>query len=424
MFAIPIITGLGYIGYELLGYFNYTKVLEYTKKKIYHDISDIDNIDKKTECTIEYILNLSKEDLTSWILNNIRSVDNIEINDISKKRLLKCLCFNIFFINYKNSNDEQKNVLNNILSQIENKINHIFKEDEDLKIKYYKFGKNEITSTLYKPMIIYSSLNFVKMYTYYQLQSNNFKKYVMKKTNITYFYYNNNHEKTIVFIHGLGFGSTPYLKFIMKLAKNNNVIIPILPNISNMELIGLFSEIKDSNLFPNYNEIIDDFYDMIIDHKLDKINLIGHSFGTIISSILMNSNKINTFIHKKILVDPVCFMESCQKIFKFIDNPYHGDSYLNKIFNALVYDDIYVKYATQRFLFGPKYWIYDHINILQNSLIVLSMEDKIVPSKEIYYHLSKKGIPCLQLINMDHGYIFIHNEEYIYDILINFINNI
>lgn len=416
MFSVPLVlSGLSLLGYEVYNYFGYKKTVEFSKNKKKSEILDINN---KSTWMINYILNLSKEDLSDWVINNIKSKHTMRLEDISFNRITKCLSFNIYYQSYKKLDYELKERINKVVIEIENKLDIIFKHIPDDNLTYYKFGHNEIIST-YKPALFYSILGIIKKYTYNRLVDSGF---IMHKVgNIVYFYKKVNEDTTAnMFIHGLGFGSTPYLDFILEMSINQNLIIPILPNISNMEFV--VSELTGNNMFPEYETIISNFREIISVHNISKLNISAHSFGTIIASILIQDEEINKIVGKKILVDPVCFIEKCYKIFRYIDNPDDRGSTINKIFNEVVYNDIYVKYATQRFLCGPKYWIYDY-SILNDCLIVLSGKDRIVPSYEIAVSAREKNIPCLISEDAEHGDIFLSKYSHVQNFIIDFIKN-
>lgn len=399
MLATSITLGLGYLGYEVINYINYIKTVNYSNNK---KKDTIENTTEKSTWIYNYLLNLEKEELRNWIIKNIRT--NITIENISRIRVLKCLSFNIYFETYKNLNDSNKLALDQILVKIEKILEHTFTIEPD-NFEYYKFGHNKIITT-YKPLIFYSALHLIKKYTYNCLTSFGFKKYETKDSKIVYFYYKNGtNRETTIFIHGLGFGTTPYLNFILDLAKDVDLIIPILPNISNMEFSSIFDEITDEKLFPSYNMLKNDFRELLLEHNITTANLIGHSFGTIIMAIILQDKDIRKIISNKIFIDPVCFIDECYKIFRYIDNPDHRDSIINKVFNTIVYDDIYVRYATQRFLNGPNYWIFDY-QLLDKTIVILSYKDRIVPSVKIYERLSSEHIPCIIIEDAEHGDIF------------------
>ena len=78
------------------------------------------------------------------------------------------------------------------------------------------------------------SLNHYFNYFHYLFTTKyNFKYEVCPKTKISFLSkISNPNNKTILFIHGFGFGYMPYFKTILELEKTNNIILIVLPNIS------------------------------------------------------------------------------------------------------------------------------------------------------------------------------------------------
>jgi hypothetical protein len=177
-----------------------------------------------------------------------------------------------------------------------------------------------------------------------------------------------------------------------------------------MEYHKFLDKFSEEAFFPSYETIRSDFKKMLEYHNINKVNIISHSFGTIILGILIRDNILSKKIDKKVLVDPVCFIDRSFKIFKYINEPCNTqNSIINPIFNVLVYNDLYVRYISQRFLYGPEFWIFDYEK-LSKSLVVLSTEDSMVPSMSIYNRCKQHQIPCFIINNAYHGDIFLLDE--------------
>lgn len=418
MFAVPLVlSGLSLLGInELYNYLNYKKIVDISQPK---KKQDVECIDSKSSWYINYISSMSQDNLKEWVINNIRPKDKtnmITLEHVDKHRISKFLSFNIYNKSFKLLDNSEKHKIDIIVMEIENKLGVTFIDRCDHEYEYYKFGHNQIVCT-YKPTIFYSALYLIKKYTYGILIKAGFECH--KVNSVKYFYkkVNENNNYTM-FIHGLGFGSTPYLNFILSLSKKTNIIVPILPNISNMEF-------DDKHMFPDYSAIVSTFTEIINNVGItedNSLNIIGHSFGTIITAILLSDNNFYKYVNKKVLVDPVCFINKYYKVFKYLDDPYDGGKTINKMFNACVYDDIYVRYATQRFLCGLKFWITD-MSILQNSLVILSGQDKIVPSHDILQTLQENEIPSIISEDAIHGQIFTSEYIDIQSVMIDFVSH-
>lgn len=406
----------GFVTLELVNYIYYRKSVNFVNQKTLDD--HIDNFDKEWIKKF-WLVELEPEEIKTWIIktmcydngtNDIDPTIDTFVN-IPRSKMLKWLSYHLFFKSFKTLSSEQLADAEIALSMLEDKIQYKFSDGQieniDKKLYTLKFGSTKINTT-YKPLILYTTFGTVKNFSYIYLKHLGFTKHTMNKTNMVYFHYQKpeNKGRTIMFIHGLGFGITPYLGFIRDLTSYADVIVPILPNISNMEFNSIFSGFTNDNFFPHYQTIRDDFYQVINELDLYDITVIGHSFGTIILSVLLKHLEFSKRVNKKVFIDPVCFIDDSHKIFNYIKNPDDKGSMLISLFNNIVYKDVYVRYATQRFLYGPEYWIFDYNSLTNNTIVLLSGEDKIVPALTLYKKLSKYGIPCIYVENAGHADVF------------------
>lgn len=406
-----------WLGFEVVNYNNYKKVVDIAKIRKKH----YTKVDPKW--MENYMLNeLTETELKEWIKNSIsftfehhqnvnQYYKEVPFDQIPKEKMLKWTIYNLFCKSMSELTDSEIEYSRKVLNKIEDKVGFKFNDNLETNnnIFFLRFGHNTIESS-YRPLILHPILYGIKFYTYQVLKWYGFKKY---KTfdKITYFYYKNPNtinRTATVFIHGLGIGVTPYLAYISKLRKYGDVILPILPNISNLEFHG--SKIRsEEDMFPSVTTWRDNFQNILIKHNIEKINIIGHSFGTVIMGILMKDQWIEERTHKKIFVDPVCFIDQSYKIYRYINEPQSGGNILvDQIFNILVYKDIYVRYATQRFMYGPDFWPLDYHSLSNNdTLVVLSYKDQMVPTNTLQSKLRRFGIPVIVVYDALHADIFL-----------------
>lgn len=411
---------LNWLGLEILNYNSYARIKNsVSKKKKY----STDNIDSKWMENF-WLEELSSEDLVEWIKNSMANpsgdpMDNllgdptndpnepILLQDIPRSTMLKWTVYNLYFKSLSQLDDHELENSRRVLSKIEDKIK--FKFDGTKDMKFLKFGTKDIDSN-YRPILIQPILKTIRKISYGVLKVEGFQK--LRTTHgILYFYHKNSNPgaNTVMFIHGLGFGITPYLSFIKNMKKDNNVITLVLPNISNMDFHAGYHHFEDQHLFPSYENWKEDIKQIIITHNVDKFDTIGHSFGTVIMGIMINDGWIEPKMDKKIFIDPVCFIDDSYKIYRYIDNPNHGtaDSLVNDVFNVMIYRDIYVRYATQRFIYGPQFWIFDYDKLSSTkNLVILSNNDQMVPIDSVYKRLMKHNIPCIMVHGAYHAEIF------------------
>ena len=409
---------------EMIQYQSYIKIVNFVNKKKYYEsnnnnINSITNI-ASSEWYENYMVNeLNNEELKMWIRNAFsynKASDKtyyipIELENIPRNKILKWVSYNIYYKSLWQLSENEINNASIVLQKIEDKLDVKFVDIMDPSIYFLKFGNNKIECE-YRPSIVHNLLGMMKHICYFSLYLLGFDKYKINNSNLVYFHYNNpKNIETVLFIHGLGFGIEPYLYYILKLRKTVNLIVLILPNISNMEYIESIKDIKYNDLFPEYNSWRNIIKNILIKHNIDKINLIAHSFGTVIAGILLKDEFLYKKIDKKILIEPVCFINKSYKTFRYINEPKEGNyGVTSQIFNSIVYKDIYLRYVTQRFLYGPEFWITDFDILSKNSLVIVSENDQIVPSDEIYEKMKKHNIECIYIKKAHHAEVFMTDE--------------
>lgn len=420
---MEIICGSLMLG-ELFNFKFYKQLKDFVEKKKYSD-TEVDH-----EWYENYILNeLTSDELKMWIRNvfsyNKPAEKNyyypIELEDIPHKKMIKWASYNLYFKSLWQLSEDQLNHSEHVLSKIEEKLNVKFSTKDDPTIYFLKFGNNKIESS-YRPLVLCYTLYWLKDICYFSLRLHGFDFHKIKNSNIVYFQYNNSENReTIIFIHGFGFGIEPYLYYILRLRRKFNLIVLILPNISNMEYCTYMKNINYDKIFPEYCTWRKHIKNIMIKNNISKINFIAHSFGTVILGLLLKDEWILNKTNKKVLMEPVCFVDKSYKIYRYINEPKEGNyNTISKIFNEFVYKDLYLRYVTQRFLYGPEFWIRDYNKLTENSLIVLSEKDQVVPTDEIYEKMKKYNVECIYIKGAYHADMFMTNE---YDKTFDYIDN-
>ena len=189
-----------------------------------------------------------------------------------------------------------------------------------------------------------------------------------------------------------------------------------MPNISNM----VFSD------FQKYNQ--KDFVKIILSrltkNGYSNLTFIGHSFGTINGTTLINNN--NNLFQKFLLIDPICFFPKHIHAFKkaFMKkedffNKYENHKYINKIkmSHYIIYKDIYVQQLLFRKTSIEDMFIYN-LDLDERFTIVLGTNDHLISSHKVSEYIKEKypKAKVIYLKNFGHG-------EFI-DRAINFFNYI
>ena len=84
-----------------------------------------------------------------------------------------------------------------------------------------------------------------------------------------------------------------------------------------------------------------------------------------------------------------------------------------------MYHDIYIRYITHRFIYGPEYWIKDYNEINKDNLIVISENDQLVPIEILKNKLDQNGIKYIYVPKAQHADILLYRKyiKYINEIL-------
>ncbi|AYV78348.1 MAG: alpha/beta hydrolase fold [Edafosvirus sp.] len=406
-----------FVSLEFIAYLHYLYYKRLMSKKKYYDITF------DYEFTKNNLLQMSSTELIDFIKNTItqdkRYLKPIPIEKIPRKTMLKWIISVIYlkYIKIKELDTVKLNESHELLTKIEDKLNIQFENKNDNKNIYVlNYGINDLVS-IYKPILFYSISYIIKNMFYQILLRNNFKIHICKKSGIkTVYKLSIEKKKTVVFFHGLGYGPVPYITHILNLSAEYNVIVPIFPNISNIEFAENWPE---ANM---WREWFKNMIDEIVSDRKD-INIISHSFGTFIAGTLINDEKINLMINKRIFIEPVCLYEKYYKINGYIYDPGKGSSYLMDLaMRWLIYSDIHVTHICLRELYGPNYWIYNYKTMDKDkNLFVFSRKDQIIPI-EISNKIIENNIKCLIIDDVYHGYLYFDEKykttlENIYDFI-------
>lgn len=286
-----------FISKETSNYSNYQKIKKFVSNKKYW------NIDINSDWFENYILKeVNEDDLRIWIRNvfnynkSSSKKDNyyipIELEDIPRSKMVKWVSYNLYFKCGWQLTENEIEHSERILGEIEKKIDFKFNDIYNNSIYFLKFGTNKIECS-YRSYILSSCFGMLKDLCYFSLYLFDFDKYSIKNTNIVYFHYGKHEKgKTTIFIHGLGFGIEPYLYYILRLRRKMNLIIIILPNISNMECKMVNQKIVYDDLFPEYETWRSVIKFILERHHINEINVIAHSFGTVIMGLLLKDKWI------------------------------------------------------------------------------------------------------------------------------------
>lgn len=102
----------------------------------------------------------------------------------------------------------------------------------------------------------------------------------------------------VVFIHGLGIGVTPYLRFIRRLAASREVFIIELPEIAQA---GVKASLPPDRMVTEISQLLRQ-------HGHQRACFIAHSYGTFVASWVIRARP--DLVEKVVMMDPTCFLLS------------------------------------------------------------------------------------------------------------------
>jgi pimeloyl-ACP methyl ester carboxylesterase len=275
---------------------------------------------------------------------------------------------------------------------------------------------------VYKPAFFYMLMWTLRMLYHWYLHWYGCKYYVDKATKLGMYVYHSadvhNIKTPIVFIHGMGIGSMAYIRLIKNLFLTQRTIIIIeLPNISYCEYIIPHPQVKT---------IVDSLATMLMSLSINKVNIIGNSYGTIIQHVF--NIKYPHMCNCNIYSDPVCFVINYGSLIKMLTltfkdytahhvNHTHSLLYRNitslifRFIFDIVYRDIFIQFIINRTFFINHTFLH---TLSASDMVIVGMKDLITPAAEIreYLALHHSDVKLIARVGIDHAEIVYNTDIY------------
>lgn len=173
----------------------------------------------------------------------------------------------------------------------------------------------------------------------------------------------------VVFCHGLGIGVLPYIQFVQEIgASGLELFLLDLPHIS----------LRQDSAVPSPRETVACVVDMLAAWDHSEAHFIGHSFGSIVVSWMLQNSRVVTSAS---LLDPVCFLLAKHDIMTNSLYRDHEDP-LQVTLTYLVFRELYVAHALARNFFWQQNDLAPE-SIQRPTLVLLSGGDAIVPAHSV-----------------------------------------
>lgn len=374
-----------YLLFEL-GYYLYSKVYTYRKLDSiqYKDVREhvTHKITKELYEQLKLYL-VNEPDLTKWLSDAFLDKELITLPNIST------------LLSYKIYDSPNRNV-DELLSIVKIKCAPIIKPSGPLS--YRNMSSIMMTNNLnitHKPFAYYTAMYFIRKVFNFYMYTSGFTNIIDPSTRLRIWVkYNKNavNKTPLVFIHGFGLGIVPYVNKIRKLSVDRTLILPELPNIS----YDLYTAAPP----PSADNIADALYDILVKRGVELIDIMGHSYGTMILNIFQN--KYPHMCNYKTYAEPVCFYiqygQMASTTYNFsLDTCGNILMYLAYLF---VYRDMYIQYINRRSMFMEHFLIK---NLDDKTHIILAKDDRFVPSSWVYAYITRH-YPHIKIDMIDGGH--------------------
>ena len=135
-----------------------------------------------------------------------------------------------------------------------------------------------------------------------------FNRQVTPAKTLTYWYrpHSSKNRLPVLFIHGIGIGLYPYVHFLNEINEPSGYDEDGEIGIIAIEIMPVSFRITRSAL--EKDTMCDEILQILQRHKWDRIVLVTHSYGSVISSHLIHSPKTSDRIGPVLLIDPVSIL--------------------------------------------------------------------------------------------------------------------
>lgn len=209
-----------------------------------------------------------------------------------------------------------------------------------------------------------------------------------------------------MFIHGIGIGLYPYTNFLTELNSiegleshdPNDQVGIIAIEIMPVSFRICHAPLGKDALLAEINSILEH-------HGYDKVVLVSHSYGTVISTHLLKSPLVSEKIAASVLIDPVSILLHRPDVaYNFTRRiPYHANEWQLFYFASM---DMGVSHALSRHFFWSENVLWKHDLEGRDITVSLSSDDLIVDTLSCGRYLTSDSTPSKtneNLLDLDDG---------------------
>lgn len=294
-------------------------------------------------------------------------------------------------------------------------------------IKYLSISNGRLKSW-YKPIFIQNTLIFIRFISSLHMMYMGFKKYILddgviiwSKTKLS--------KECLFFAPSCIGGITFYQPFLKKLSNEF-----VDKNICILEIPGMAWTSYSSDYPPSISKVSSIISKFFVDKKFEKINMFGHSFGTIVLNHIVNE-QYNYLKNNKVAIDKIIYVEgllfyvSVFKTLLAIEMPLLnvllGKDKIDILTMPLFQRDLYVKFYIKRYLSLSNSVLCGDTTCEAecNFYAIMARDDNKFITKDYVDYINKKNINIKYTIfdNCGHGsFVWENNmQKYLINILAN-----
>ncbi|KZF21551.1 hypothetical protein L228DRAFT_212025 [Xylona heveae TC161] len=221
--------------------------------------------------------------------------------------------------------------------------------------------------------------------------------------NISYFYrpHTSRSCRPILFLHGIGVGLGPYVKFFTELGKNSAASEDGQIGILALEILPISSRITLPVL--RKEEMCRQVRAILEYHGFDDCVLAAHSYGSVIATHLLQDPSVSERIASVVLVDPVSILLHLPDVaynFTF-RRPRTPTQWVLWFFGSM---DVGVSHTLHRHFFWSENILWKEDLAGRNASIFLCERDSIVNTAHVRGYLETSG-SCLEIDAVDDGLV-------------------
>ena len=261
-------------------------------------------------------------------------------------------------------------------------------------------------------------------------------------TSLTYWYrpHTSKEKLPVLFVHGIGIGLYTYVNFLAQLnrpdvtsSSTNSVDSPAQEDtvghigIIAIELMPISFRVTGE--MPSSKQLLDELHQILKHHGWNKFVLVSHSYGSVVSTHLLQSKDMGSMIQSLVLIDPVSILLHLPEVaYNFTARkPRRANEHQLYYFASM---DMGVAHTLYRHFFWDQCVLWKEDVAGKDVTVVLAGRDLIVDTAAVAKYLLEdddsestgkdfrnckwkgKGLDLVWFDELDHAQVFDSKQDY------------